>query len=454
MLIIKNSIKKIKNRLVQLILHKWIQGLIQLIAIIPILLICSALFLSALILIAEIPLFSNFSLNKISIVLLLLSIILVIYGIVIKKLVKVEEKYKPLYCFSFVTCLILLGVNIFLSQRASINYISLVSVIVSISLLIIHILFNIKNLIKIRQYFQRNIWTFSYLNILDGLLIVLLYFKFTDIMEWSSKKELSISDICIFFIIIVLLSFLRLGAIHFYKKQNDIQLLKDERLFWAPFIFLFSSIIQNMIYILIASEFQKANLYLILSCLSIMIIITTIVWGAIDYFIRHIRITKREKNVLLILLFIEIIAIFLLTFNDSEFITIMTWFMPVLFDNIFGGYHKFLGSHKYVPTHRLEQGLYIGRIISFITLLILNILLSFKFKGWFIKNFISNNSVNLKFNEMLDNIFATSIILLLSVLIGFFLAVFIIDGFKGGNGLVKIKKNYHRKYRKKLKKEN
>lgn len=230
-------------------------------------------------------------------------------------------------------------------------------------------------------------------------------------------------------------------VINYYRKQHS---LSDEesKVFWNSSLLSFLCSI-FMIYLSIGMflSISEKGLYFFINIWIIYSILTSInlvLWNIIFQKINQGGEDKQTVQMQWLLIILSVFALILLDQIESDLISILTWFLPILLP-VFIGEINTQTSHvenKLRPTFHMKKHLYWLQVMCFNTLAVLNIISSlFTVKILENNKIIEENILKTKIVELfekmpsyqegprwLSNLFASTVIILISLLIAFFLS--------------------------------
>mgnify|MGYP004450737343 CR=1 FL=1 len=344
--------------------------------------------------------------------------------------------------------------------------ISIVLIIVSYSfpylLLLYYVPFSLSVLLSnekldsIRKAISKNKATLTFFNTFDIFYIILMYFLFkidlTNIFQIKITvfKEFELlliigCGVIIYFIIPLIREIL---AIYIYKWSNQIS-LGEGKVLWNTHIknYLVSVLVCFLYFgLLISPAIKDLTVISIISVYVFPSIINLFFWSQL--FEQIDKGGEERSNVLLLWKSIFIILLLLIIFDQigKEFISILSWLLPVLIP-IFIGEVNSLDSNYFgkKATQKMKKHLYMLQIICFNTLVFLNILTSLPLDKIFSKNknIVKGNDVKEilekllnaipdfnKFPEFLLSIFASIILVVTSFLIAMIFSNMMMSVFK------------------------
>lgn len=303
------------------------------------------------------------------IAIIILGILPFLYGIRLRKL-QINKEFQYLYwCINTI-----LAVVMILSNNKKIIVFNLLVWICSV--------LNFEPKFQsISTYFQRSRNALVAFNIFDAVFIticLLLKNNSEKIDEFLKKIPIDWIDI-VQWILIILISiaipFLRgFISIYFYKKQNDIYTQQDKVYWFSNLKAYVISIVS--IYLYLNSFFQNSTsdlfkvilLYLIL--MSLTAYFWTIVYEGIDRGGEDKEIVLSYGGLLVLLLSFVVF----LDKIESDFLGMLTWFLPISIPIFIGEVNMVVpGGDSKIPTYAMKKHLYWLQIMSFNTLLLLNI---------------------------------------------------------------------------------
>lgn len=342
-----------------------------------------------------------------------------------------------------VAFLVISFVLIFVSYRSL--FLLLYYVPISLSALFLD-----EKLDSIRKEISKNGATLAFFNIFDIFYIILTYSLFkADLPNIIVLKKFELLFTIVFGVIMFLIIPLirEICAIYIYKRSNQIS-LGEGKVLWNTHIknYLVSSIVCFLYFgLLISPTIKGLTVISIISVYVIPSIINLFFWSQL---LEQIDNGGEERsNVLVLWQSIFIILLLLIIFDQigKEFISILSWLLPVLIP-IFIGEVNSLDSNYYNrhATQKMKNHLYMLQIGCFNTLVFLNILTSLPLdkiknkyieKGDDVKEVIEKllNAIPDfdKFPEFILSILASIILIVTSFLIAMLFSQMMMNVFKG-----------------------
>ena len=358
------------------------------IALVPILLLISLLFLLPIVFLISLVPNNYLPISPIWIIEGLIGILILGYGISLNKS-QINSKAKKVY-WSVLLLLIITFVTLFLYFKNLL----IIFVLCQLFLPIIYILIFNQRFIGFKTYLQRSRSALAVFNLFDTFFVLLYYFLKYIIRNNKDKidnflNELPITYVTIEWIFIILsmsVLFILLPAfrgylsVWFYKKQNGIH-KQSGRVFWNSNITAYGvSIMSLCLYISMFFRISSLNdsralVYLML--MSFTVYFWTIVCEGID------RGGEDKEKVLSNWALIGLLSIFLILLDqiESDFIGILTWFLPMLLPTFIGEVNSIIPKgYSKSPTPFMKKHLYWLQMMSFNTLFIFNIISSISTK--------------------------------------------------------------------------
>ncbi len=243
------------------------------------------------------------------------------------------------------------------------------------------------------------------------------------------------------FIILLAIAFIRSEVvINHYRKQHS---LSDEenKVFWNSSLLSFLCSI-CMIYLSIGmflSISEKGSYFInIWIIYSVLTSINLVLWSIIFQKVNQGGEDKQTVQMHWLLVILSVFALILLDQIESDLISILTWFLPILLPVFIGEINTQTTNieNKLRPTFHMKKHLYWLQVMCFNTLAVLNIISSlFTVKILENNKIIEENTLKIKIVELfekmpsyqegprwLSNLFASTVIILISLLIAFFLS--------------------------------
>lgn len=304
---------------------------------------------------------------------IILGISLILYGRRLNKLIN-ERLYKRIYWVSLVITFL-----IFLLWKYRF-VILLQSMILTIYCVCFERCFQ-----NVKEFFQKSRNFFAFLNIFDTCFVVLLFLihqqedqineklsglsRFLGEIGISSSSQEAIVVTTLIVILLLIIPILRAQIIRVYIKQNNVSTNSNKTLFTAFFMMFLISIFQIAFYLTLTEIF-----------ILIFLSLSVLIWYPFYTFINNGGETKENEIRRWLLSIFLIIFLALLDQIESDLIGILTWFVPVLIPTFIGEINSQKplreGEHIPEPTFKMKIHLYRLQMISFNTLVMLNILSS------------------------------------------------------------------------------
>lgn len=373
--------KKGENRMKRIVLY--------ILALLPLLSIVSLLLLA--ILLFPITLLPNniLPVAPIYIVELILGILLGLYGFRLRRL-QIDNKLQIIY---WILLGVSAGVLLLLKYR-------LIILLQPFSLILYSVLFE-QRFQAIKNFFQKNLYTLAFSNFFDVIFISLLFWligneelikhvlnHFSDSLQviHSSLKDLEIIFtilLCIIYIFII--PFIRgYLSVRMYKKQNNI-ILSAQRVLWNSYLKMsFFSFVFVSLYFVYTVSFYTTHTFLGVYIIVMALIMSLNVFPLSLTYVSIDEGGEKKDDVLAGWFTICLLSILLVLLDqiESDIIGILTWFLPVLLPVFIGEINLLFQSYRESetssdeppkPTIKMKRHLYWLQLMSFNTLLILNI---------------------------------------------------------------------------------
>lgn len=305
---------------------------------------------------------------------------------------------------------------------------------------------------EIKFFLIKSINTISFLNYFDAVIIILFFivknnikyievvlnnfFVFFERFHLSQKVSETTVIIIILFLLLVLLPLLRsFISVRIYKKQNNIS-VSPKKVFWNSYLssYIGSEIIMLMYFCLFLQidDLSLSTVLVLFMPMSMNIYFWMLAYESVN----RGGDDKEAEISKWILIGAIIFTLFLLDKIGSDLLGIFTWFLPVLIPTFIGKINSQKplqeGERIPEPTFKMKTHLYWLQMVSFNTLVILNILSSFVITRKIENNEIVEinilrnmigNIVNSVFNESASSDFLSSILTsAISVLFSFLVA--------------------------------
>lgn len=315
---------------------------------------------------------------------IILGISLILYGRKLNKLIN-ERLYKRIYWAGLVITIL-----IFLLWKYRFV------ILLQSGILIIYCVLFENRLQNIKEFFQKSRNFFAFLNFFDTCFIASLFLihqqekqlneKLSDFSRFLEEIGISSSSqeaiifttlIVIFFLIIPLL---RSQAIRTYVKQNNISIDQSKTLFSAFFMMLLTSILQIVAYFSLYLDYLESTETFTQTFILVYINLmgsSVFIWALFRDLVDSGGETKENEIRRWLLSIFLIIFLALLDQIESDLIGILTWFVPVLIPTFIGEINSQKplreGERIPEPTSKMKNHLYWLQMVSFNTLVILNI---------------------------------------------------------------------------------
>lgn len=354
--------------------------LLKIIAFFPIICTCGMLVLVLAIVSLKLPFIQEFNIDERIVISIFCALFSLFYG-----LYRWSREYrKKLKILFIISAFIVIGIVGFLLSRdvrilLLLQFINLLVVIYDI----------VENKKTFKLYLDKSRNALAFLNFFDTLYIVGIFFSNKYSQEIDNffisigiSEKLNVNGVLAIIIILLLLVFVRLLGIYFYKKQNNVVIEKNRTLFNTYFIFYLASVFQLCLYIVATlGDVESGNkniLSIILLCIVYMgasVFFWTLIYESINRYGQQ----KLSTISNWILSIIVVIILTLLNYSESEAISILSWFVPILIYEIIGKLHlsprviKSNSRNKILPTREFESHLYYIGLLSFSTLVMVNI---------------------------------------------------------------------------------
>lgn len=228
-----------------------------------------------------------------------------------------------------------------------------------------------------------------------------------------------------------------------YKAQHNLVSNRSE-VFWNSSILSFGiSLVIVLLYLSTFLSLQDNLTFInVLLIYSLFSSFNLILWNFVYQKINQGAENRQTVIVQWLLIVILILALSLLNQIESDLISILTWFLPIFLPIIIGEIYtqKNDVNNGIKPTLKMKKHLYWLQLLCFNTLAVLNIITSLSTKkiivgNEIIENNILKNKIAIFFEKLpsyqdgprwLSNFFASTLIVLISLIIAFFLSIIII----------------------------
>ena len=228
-----------------------------------------------------------------------------------------------------------------------------------------------------------------------------------------------------------------------YKAQHNLVSNRSEA-FWNSSILSFGiSLVIVLLYLSTFLSLQDNLTFInVLLIYSLFSSFNLILWNFVYQKINQGAENRQTVIVQWLLIVILILALSLLNQIESDLISILTWFLPIFLPIIIGEIYtqKNDVNNGIKPTLKMKKHLYWLQLLCFNTLAVLNIITSLSTKkiivgNEIIENNILKNKIAIFFEKLpsyqdgprwLSNFFASTLIVLISLIIAFFLSIIII----------------------------
>lgn len=263
-------------------------------------------------------------------------------------------------------------------------------VVLQIAMLLIYSVLFERWLQKVKRFFQKSRNCLVALNMFDSIFIILFWLIIKNgqvnengSMELSAgNQEMLISVLAL--IVLMGISILRTRvSIEAYKKQNAIRIASDRTLFSAYTMYSLTGFLSLSMYWL-ALIFEKhpsyGGLFAILVGMGMGMVLSVFFWNLLYDTVDEGGETKENELVRCLLAGVLFIFLILLNQIESDLIGILAWFFPVLIPTLIGEINSQDTVRKegrlVKPTLKMKRHLHWMQMVSFNTLMILNILSS------------------------------------------------------------------------------
>ena len=319
---------------------------------------------------------------------IILGISLILYGLRLNKLIN-KMLYKSIYWVSLVITLL-----IFLFWKY--QFVILLQSVIPI----IYCVFFEGRLQNVKEFFQKSRNFFASLNVFDFCFISLLFLmpqqekqineKLSGLFHFFGEIGISLSsqEAIIVKTLIVILFFitvpiLRTQTVRIYIKQNNIRIDSNKTMFSAFFMMFLTSILQIVFYLIFFLDYLESTetfSYPLILVYMLCMSFSFFFWAPFHNLVDSGGETKEYEIRRWLLSIFLIIFLALLDQIESDLIGILTWFVPVLIPTFIGEINsqKPLQEGERIPgpTFKMKTHLYWLQMVSFNTLVILNILSS------------------------------------------------------------------------------
>ncbi|CYV37354.1 hypothetical protein [Streptococcus suis] len=311
---------------------------------------------------------------------IILGISLILYGRRLNKLIN-ERLYKRIYWAGLVITIL-----IFLLWKYRFV------ILLQSGMLIIYCVLFENRLQNVKEFFQKSRDFFAFLNFFDTCFIASLFLvhqqekqineKLSDLSRFlgeigiSSSSQEAIIVTTLIVILLLIIPILRVQIIRIYIKQNNISINSNKTLFSAFFMMFLTSVLQIAFYFAVYLTLTETSILIIL----FLMFLSVLLWYPFYTFINNGGETKENEIRRWLLSIFLIIFLALLDQIESDLIGILTWFVPVLIPTFIGEINSQKplreGERVPEPTLKMKTHLYRLQMVSFNTLVILNILSS------------------------------------------------------------------------------
>lgn len=395
------------------------------IALVPILLLISLLFLAPIVFLISLVPNNYLPISPIWIIEGLIGILILGYGIRLNRF-PINLKAKRFYWTVFIL-LIIITSTLFLCFKN----LFIIFVFCQLFLPIIYILWFENKFEGVKKYIQKSRNTFCVFNLFDSSFIGLYFLLKFIVQTWEKNIESFLNELTIpqndlepsvfvlfSIILFIIIPFFRgYLAVWMYKKQNNI-LTPSGKIFWNSNLKAFLPSVMSVgsyTLTLIQSDTSKFITKLVV-CL-IFMSFTVFFW---TYVIEDIDRGGEDKEVVKsnwLVFGLILIFLILLSLIESELIGILTWFLPILIPNIIGNINEYSNPEK-EQTNKMKKHLYYLTLVSFNLLVIYNILSilssKYKIKEILICEFSKYFNIEL---TIIGNLLTTLILLVISIII-------------------------------------
>jgi ABC superfamily ATP binding cassette transporter permease protein len=353
------------------------------IALVPILLLISLLFLLPIFFLISLIPSNYFPIPPIWIIEFFIVFLILVYGIRLNKF-PINLKAKIVYWIVFILLIITIG-TLFLCFKNLL----IIFVFCQLFLPIIYILLFESKFNGVKKYIQKSRNTFCFFNLFDSSFIGVYFLLKFIITKWGNNinsflKELDIPQnviepivLVLFFIILfILIPFFRgYLAVWIYKKQNNI-FIPSENAIWNVNIGTYL-ISLGTIFLYTSTLFQSDKYEpsaILITCFTLMsfnIFLWVYIFEDID------RGGENKETVKSNWLLWGLLLTFLVLLDqiESDLIGILTWFLPMLLPYFIGEVNSIIpGGDSKSPTPAMKKHLYWLQIMSFNTLFVFNII--------------------------------------------------------------------------------
>lgn len=318
---------------------------------------------------------------------IILGISLMLYGKRLNKLIN-ERLYKSIYWVSLVITIL-----IFLSWKN--QFVILLQSVIPI----IYCIFFEGRLQNVKDFSQKSRNFFAFLNIFDFCFIYLLFLihqqekqinekliglsHFLGEIGISLRNQEAIIVATLIVILFLIIPILRVQTIRIYIKQNKISIDSNKTLFSAFFMMFLTSILQIVVYFILFLDYLESTETFSHTLILVYIVLmgsSFFFWAQFHNLVDSGGETKEYEIRRWLLSIFLIIFLALLDQIESDLIGILTWFVPVLIPTFIGEINSQKplqeGERIPEPTFKMKNHLYWLQMVSFNTLVILNILSS------------------------------------------------------------------------------
>lgn len=318
---------------------------------------------------------------------IILGILLILYGMRLNKLIT-ERRYKSIYWASLVITIL-----IFLFWKS--RFVILLQLVIPI---IYCVLFE-GRLQGAKEFFQKSRNFFASLNVFDTCFIALLFLihqqenqineKLSGFSRFLGEIGISLSNqeaiivTTLIVILLLIIPIVRTQIVRIYIKQNNISINPNKTLFTAFFMMFLASILQIVLYSSLFLNYLESTETFFGTLILVYIVFmgfSLFLWAQFYNLVNSGGETKENEITRWLLSIFLIIFLALLDQIESDLIGILTWFVPVLIPTFIGEINSQKplreGDRIPEPTFKMKTHLYWLQMVSFNTLVILNILSS------------------------------------------------------------------------------
>lgn len=231
-----------------------------------------------------------------------------------------------------------------------------------------------EKLFKIRDFFSTSKVMLASLNIFDVCYILAL--------QWVIPLDISPEWLSwgVVLLITIICPALRTSLLNFYTKQSKKWKSRDKTYFSSYVVMYIISFVQLILYLTTTLNYLKLQDKSIINLVTVNMMFATLF--IYFWFVLKTQLDKGgydKKNELLRWVFgiLYVLLIFLYDRIEGEFLTILTWLLPVLISTIIGQLHyQFVTDDSLqlpIPTLKMKNHIYKLHLISFLTLFCLNL---------------------------------------------------------------------------------